>query len=237
MYGGECTGYRIGMALTTGLPKMATRIFHPGLIVDADRKYADLRSVCARRIMIIVVAVLFLGILVVAALSSDAHSAGKSKVDRYFSLIGQIETAKKNRDFHRMLQMCKESIPLLPAVIRSTKRQSGSFDICSIPAISQACIFWGVFGLTDEIKTARTFCGQLKELAEWDYEFEQALKRVALVSRITEYVKMNSGCVQKNLKVILQEEDGAFVSNTLHYMEAAGLLRREKNGNSYALFC
>lgn len=169
--------------------------------------------------------------------SSVSSRPGESKVDTYFTLIESINAAKKAGKTEQMLAHCKRSIELLPAVIRSTKREFKTFDISSIPAITQACIFWAVLGRADEIRTAHIFCKQYSDLKDWDEEFEQAYKRLNLASRIEGILRTNSmGYPQNKLKAELGELDGRFLSNTIHYMEAAGKVKRQQNGKTYTLF-
>lgn len=184
------------------------------------------------------VCTLTLGHSSTASTSQPASSRpGESKVDTYFALIAEITEAKKTEKIEQMLTLCKRSLELLPAVIRSTKREFKTFDISSIPAISQACIFWAVLGRAEEIRTAQAFCRQYPDLKDWDEEFEQALKRLDLVIRIENILRATStGCPQNQLKNELNESDGRFLSNTIHYMEVAGKVKRQQTGKTYTLF-
>jgi len=161
---------------------------------------------------------------------AEAHGGG------YFALMDEILMARKTRDFERMLVVCKESIRLLPFVIRSVKREFGWFDLGSIPAITQGCIFWSIFGRVPEIVTAQKFCRRFKDLEDWNVEFEKAKHRADLVNRIKTFIAVNPGFPQHKLKKSLGEADGRFLSSTVHYMEVAGVLRREKHGETYQLF-
>lgn len=156
-------------------------------------------------------------------------------VDRYFRLIEEIKRAKQSRDFERMLAACKDSIVLLPFVIQSIKRECGSFDLGLIPAITQGCIIWSVFGNVSEIVKAQKFCSRLNDLDDWIDDFEKAKRRVDLVNRIKTFIVANPGFPKNKLKKSLGEASVLFLANDLHYMEVVGLVDRERTGKTYRL--
>ena len=134
-----------------------------------------------------------------------------------------------------MLGYCQISISLLEPLIEQTKKEFGTFDIKSIPAIEFGSTFWAVYGAEGQLLNLKEVVECLPELEPWKENIDKAFAMKALASRIYQHVRNNEGCLQKELKKALSVEDGRLVSNVVYYMELVGKLERKKTGNTYSL--
>lgn len=167
----------------------------------------------------------------------EAHKGvpPKKLVDTYFTLLGKIEECKRKRDFNTMLMHCQMSISLLESLIEQTKKEFGSFDINSIPAIELGSTFWAIYGIEGQLLNLKEVIDYFPELKPWEGIVERAFTMKDLASRIYQYVKNNDGCLQKDLKKALEVEDGRLISNAIYYMELIGKIERKKTGKTYYL--
>lgn len=168
----------------------------------------------------------------------EAHKGESPKklVDTYFYLLNKIEECKKERDFNKMLMHCQMSVSLLEPLIEQTKKEFGTFDINSIPAIEIGSTFWAIYGAEGQLLNLKEVVEYFPELEPWKEIVEEAFAMKCLASRIYQYIRENDGCLQKELKKALGVEDGRLVSNAAYYMELVGKLERKKMGNTYSLF-
>ena len=160
----------------------------------------------------------------------------KELVDTYYILLGKIGECKRKKDFDAMLMHCQLSISLLEPLIEESKKEWGSFDIQSIPAIELGSIFHAIYGEEGQLLNLKEIVEYLPEIEPWKKTIEKAFAMKELASNIYQHVKANDGCLQKELKEALRVEDGSLVSNVVYYMALVGKLDRGKRGNTYALF-
>ena len=167
---------------------------------------------------------------------ANSGASPKKLVGMYFELLNKIEEYKREKDFNKMLICCQKSISLLEPLIEQTKKEFGTFDIKSIPAIEIGSNFWAIYGEEDQLLNLKEVVEYFPELEPWKKTIEKAFTMKELASRIYRYVRKNEGCLQKELKKTLEIKDGRLVSNIVYYMELVGKLKRKKIGNTYSLF-
>lgn len=160
----------------------------------------------------------------------------KRLVDTYYTSLEKINECKRNGDFGSMLMHCQLSISLLEPLINETKREFGTFDIKSIPAIEVSSIFHAVYGERGQLLNLKEVVEYFPDLEPWKETVEEAFVMQELASRIYQHVKDNEGCLQKELKKALGVEDGRLVSRVVYYMALVGKLGREQQGSTYRLF-
>lgn len=160
----------------------------------------------------------------------------KKLVDTYYKLLNNILWHKKSKDYKKMLLECEMSLSLIEPLIIDTKREFGKFDLTSIPAIEIGSNFWAVLKDDKNLNILKELVGFFPELSAWKESIDKAFLMKGISSKINEYVKNNSGCMQKELKKNLNFNDGKLISNTIHYMELLGQIRKEKEGNNIKLF-
>jgi len=161
----------------------------------------------------------------------------KKLVDTYFNMLRKIEEYRRKKRFDKMLVYCQMSLPLLEPLIVETKKEYGTFDINSIPAIELGSIFWAIYGLEEQLINLKEIVEYFPELHPWREIIEEAFIMKDLAFKICQYVRDNEGVLQINLKKALGVKNGRMVSRVVHYMELAGKMKRKKIGNTYALFC
>ncbi len=160
----------------------------------------------------------------------------KKLVDTYYTFLDKINECKRKKDFDSMLMHCQLSISLLEPLINETKREFGTFDIKSIPAIEVSSIFHAIYGEKGQLLNLKEIVEYFLELEPWKKTIEEAFTMEELASRIYQHVKDNEGCLQKELKKTLGVEDGRQLSRIVYYMELVGKLKRKTSGNTHSLF-
>ena len=121
-------------------------------------------------------------------------------------------------------------------MITQTKKEFGTFDIKSIPAIETGSIFWAVYGAERQLLKLKEVVEYFPDLEPWKEIVDKAFVIKILAAKIYQYVRDNKGCLQKGLKKALGVENGRLISNIIHYMELVGKIERRKRGNTYSLF-
>ncbi len=151
--------------------------------------------------------------------------------DLYFDIMGQLTAAEKKGDINNLLMYCKGSLGLLESLIKYTKKEYGSFDIKTIPALDKALIYFAINGNTGQLKNIQEIVNYFKELYPYKEQVDIAFTRRDLATNIYQYVKANPNCPQTDLKNNINCDDERFISTTVHYMEKVGKLikRKEKS--------
>ena len=160
----------------------------------------------------------------------------KKLVDEYYVLLGKISECKRKGDYDSMLMHCQLSISLLEPLINEVKREFGTFDIKSIPAIEIGSVFHAIYGEEGQLSNLKEVVGYFPELEPWNNTIEEAFVMKELASKIYQCVNHNEGCLQKELKKAIGVEDGRLVSRVVYYMALVDKLERKKLENTYSLF-
>ena len=73
--------------------------------------------------------------------AKPVHRSSRSRQNRvsdvYFDLMSRMRTAISNRDYHGAAALVHENLGVIPEWVKETRRDYGSFDIRSIPALEQ----------------------------------------------------------------------------------------------------
>jgi 5-methylcytosine-specific restriction protein A len=154
----------------------------------------------------------------------------KKQVDTYFELLNKIIKARRERNMEKVFEFSQMSLGLLGALIKDTKKDSNYFDIVEIPALDEGFIIAVVKGLKEQIENFKEVVSYYKELEPWKNKFEEIEK----LSEVVDYIKSNSGCLQKDLKKIF-DMDPNLLGNCAFYLAACGLIKKEKVGNTFRL--
>lgn len=155
-----------------------------------------------------------------------------SPVDEYYKLLNLILKSKKKKDFLKMLLYCDNSLPKIPALIKETKHDFGSFDLKSIPAIEIGLIFWAVFENKAKLTQVQSLVNQYPDLEPWKKNVNESFETLDLVNKIIELLKKSS-VKQNEIKSMVGQIDGKKVSNVIYYLDLIGIVDRVKNGNTY----
>lgn len=154
----------------------------------------------------------------------------EKQVQTYFELLDKIKEAKKVNDMDKVFMFSQMSLGLLGALIEDTKKHSGSFDIVEIPALDEGFMIAVVREEKIQIQNFKEVVSRYKELKPWKTKFEEIEK----LSEVVDYIKSNSGCLQKDLKKTFDLYPYLLARCTI-YLEVCGLIRREKVGNTLRL--
>lgn len=131
-----------------------------------------------------------------------------------------------------MLLYCDNSLPKIPALIKETKREYGSFDLKSIPAIEIGLNFWAVFENKAKLTQVQILVNQYPDLEPWTKNVNESFETLDLVCKIIELLKKSS-VKQNEIKSIIGQTDGKKVSNVIYYLDLIGKVEKVKNGNTY----
>jgi hypothetical protein len=163
-------------------------------------------------------------------------SSDKSRVDRYFQLHDSIEESMRRGDYQGIARLAVESIPLFPALVRETKKEYGTFDIVESVAIQIGGRVLMALGRKAELTEMHTVLSSMPETQQWAEEVALIIEDASLADRILLQVEASPGTVQARLKEVLELPDRERLSNICYWLAKVGRLKREKKGNSYALF-
>jgi hypothetical protein len=154
----------------------------------------------------------------------------EKQVQAYFELLDNINKAKRDNNMDKVFMFSQMSLGLLGALIKDTRKYSGSFDIVEIPALDEGFMIAVVRGLKGQIQNFKEIVSYYKELEPWKKKFEEIEK----LSEVAKFIKRNSGCLQKDLKKMFAI-DPYLLARCAIYLEACGLIKREKAGNTLRL--
>jgi hypothetical protein len=161
-------------------------------------------------------------------------------VHRYFELSREIETAKRDRDYSRAIGAARATYQLLPAFVRTWKREYGSFDINTLHAVHTAPKLMAVMEDRVGIRELRVVLESLMDLHDCLSAADEAEADVDVVRRIVALVATEPGILQSTLNHRLHDREastaGSGISNLVGWLEKAGRIQRVKDRSSYRLY-
>lgn len=160
----------------------------------------------------------------------------KKLTDLYYSLLAKIQEEKKNRDFKKMTMYAQMSLGLIEPLVLSNKITDGSFSLGSIPALEEPLPYYAINGYGGQIQNIEELIDFFSELSPWKSAVDEAKETASLAFRLMKVINENPGTLQKDIKRLVDVEDGKRVANVLYYMELYGKIRKEKSGNTNQLF-
>lgn len=170
-------------------------------------------------------------------LGTDGADAGRDDVtSRYFELSVEIERGRADRDYARAIRAARATYPILPAFVRQSKREYGSFAIVTSHAVHSAPKLMAVMEDREGIRELRAVLESVEDLAHWLPEAEEAEVDIATVTGIMAAIRAEPGMLQSSLKSQLPAENGARASNLAAWLEKADRIHRVKKGSSYQLY-
>lgn len=171
----------------------------------------------------------------VANRSNCVEAESTMNDDKYFSLLSQIQDWQVKKQYEKMLHCCEKSIPLLEGFVSETKREYGSFDISSIPAIEVGCRYWAALGCRDKLEAVKKAISLSKELKDGWLEFVDAsFEDANLSERIQRHLASNPGFPQNRFGKALNVS-GRDTSRLVSTLSNLGIVKRTQVGKTYAL--
>jgi len=124
----------------------------------------------------------------------------------------------------------------LKSLVSETKRQYGSFDISSIPAVEIGCRYWAALGRRDKLENVKKVVRLSKELKEgWLEVVDASFEDANLVERIQRHLENNPGFPQNQLGKALNAS-GRDTSRLINTLSNLSTVRWVPLENTYALY-
>jgi hypothetical protein len=165
--------------------------------------------------------------------SKNKYSAAN---DTYYSLLSHIQDWQAKKQYEKMLECCEKSLPLLEKFVSNVKKEFGSFDISSIPAIEVGCRYWAALCDKDKLEKVRKILSSVKELKiGWFGFVEGSFEDANLSERIQKYLSENPGFHQNRLGKALNTS-GRDTSRLVGTLTNLGIITREPSGKTYKLY-
>ena len=133
------------------------------------------------------------------------------------------------------MDLALEAVKCLPQLVKDTIKEFGQWDIKGSPPLGYACRYLAILRRRDDLHRIGNLLKSVPELTEWLSEVDFSLKQAELMDKVESFLFENPGFVQAKLGKALGV-DGREVSNLLIYAGQMGLIRREKEGQSYRLY-
>lgn len=153
----------------------------------------------------------------------------------YFDLMEKMERARSQKRYYQALDFALEAVRWLPQLVKDTINEFGQWDIKRLPPLEYACHYLAALRRRDDLRRIQTLLKSVPELSEWLSGVDFAIKQADLMDRIESFLLESPGFIQSKLGKALGVE-GREVSNLMYYVELLGLVRREREGQSYRLY-
>ena len=161
--------------------------------------------------------------------------ATREASSRYFDNMAEVQGALAQRNYAKAALLTRDSITLIPAWVRATRKEFGSFVIGSIPAIEQGGRAMALVGDGAGLAAMRALVEGHEDLRPWTTCVADHIADQAFFKSIIDAVSASPGCLQSELKIMLGEPDGRRISQLVIYLEKAGKLARIKAGKNFKL--
>jgi len=166
-------------------------------------------------------------------IQKSAESSDNSK--DYFVTLGRLQEAISTRNYEDAARLARENMHQILTFVQDTKRQFGSFDISSIPALEHGGTMLALAGDDNALKEMREIVSSIPELGHWIPFVNRNEEDMLLFVSILKSVEENPGCLQTDLKKIIETVDGRRLANLIQWLEKSGRLQRTKKDRSYVL--
>lgn len=170
----------------------------------------------------------------------DIMQLDQREVDKYYSLLKEINDLRQNKKYTQMLEKCELSWPLIESVInwrRTNKPDKKDSTRLSIPAIEIACPFLATYGSIKVLSQLRSFIYNFPELSYYRLKVDEAFIMCWIANRICWKAKTSNGVLQKDLHLFLNFKDVKTIYRAVDYLEKIGRIKKEKEGTTYRISC
>ena len=155
--------------------------------------------------------------------------------DAYFDSMQRMQRAVSNRNFESAALHAHQNLRYITSWVKESRRECGSFDIPSIPALQQGGTVLALVGDDKGLARMQEIVASLEELEPWAEVVEQHLGDRRLFADILNLVASQPSCLQTDVKGLIGEEDGRRVANLISYLDKAGKSVRVKSGRTFRL--
>ena len=165
----------------------------------------------------------------------EALTCNGPMTDAYFRTMNPMREAILKRDYEKAGRLVRENLEYIPGFVRETRREYGSFDISSIPALEQGGTILALLNDEDGLVRMREIVASTSGIKRRAKIVERHRRDRRLFQAILNAVQMHPNCLQTEVKGLVGETDGHRVANLISYLEKAGKIMRVKDGSSYRL--
>jgi hypothetical protein len=155
--------------------------------------------------------------------------------DEYFSTMSKMRAAISARDYENACVLARQNLRQIPAFVRRTKRQYGSFDIPSIPTLEQGGTILALMGDQGGLEEMKRIVETVPELKARKEAIANHFENLRLFQQVTELVVSHPGCLQTSLRDLTGASNGRRIATVIVWLEKAGRIRRTKQGSTYSL--
>jgi hypothetical protein len=158
-----------------------------------------------------------------------------SNSSEYFVIMSKLQEAISMRNYANAAMLARENMRQISKFVSNTKREFGSFNISSIPALEEGGTMLALTGDGDGLKEMRQIVSSIPELGPWVSIINQHEEDMQLFVAILKAVEENPLCLQTDIKKIIEKGDGRRIANLIQWLEKAGRITRTIEGRSYSL--
>ena len=155
--------------------------------------------------------------------------------DSYFDTMARMQAAVCKRNFEEAARLVRENLKCIPDWVREWRRDYGSFEISTIPALQQGGTVLALVGDDEGLARMDEIVASVPELEPWAEEIKRHKYDRQLFQAILELIAAHPNCLQTEVKGLIGESDGHRVANLISYLEKAGKIARIKSGRTYRL--
>jgi hypothetical protein len=103
-----------------------------------------------------------------------SDQSARAAVDKYYYYVNMITENVRNGYDLMVLKYCELSLPLIPILIEAAKKESGEFDVSTIPAIELGAKLWSRQGRKDKIDELARLVSAYPDLSPWQIHIDRA---------------------------------------------------------------
>ncbi|MBN2412639.1 VRR-NUC domain-containing protein [candidate division KSB1 bacterium] len=161
------------------------------------------------------------------------------QIELYFTLLNEIRELRSRKKFEQMLEKCKKSLPFIEEVIKwdeslSKQKWDGNIGL-SMPAIESACDYLPIFEKVEELNIYRQFINEMPQLEYYKDSIENAFLMLKIVKKLKYLLNNNEYVLQKDLKKMIEVNDGRTISRVVKYLENTSIISRVKFEKTYKI--
>jgi len=146
-----------------------------------------------------------------------------------------MQAAIAARKYHEASQLARHNVRQLPSFVSETKREFGSFDIRSIPALEVGGTMLALADDGDGLQEMKRTVESLPDLHDWNERIVQHFDDLRLFRDVIAAVRQHPNCLQTAVKGLVGATDGKRVAMIIGWLDKAGRIRRTKQGSTYML--
>ena len=164
-----------------------------------------------------------------------SHSRMNEIGDLYFDTMSRMQKAISSNNFEDAIRLIRLNLRYIPDWVRATRRQYGSLEVSTIPALQQGGTILALAGDKDGLDEMQEIVTSTTELAPWTQSVKQHQDDLLLFGAILDAVTEHPNCLQTEIKELVGEADGRRVARLISYLERAGRIIRIRKGSTYEI--